>query len=65
MRKSNELYYDKSLPIISDREFDDLKKEIIDLEKRYPYLNNSKSPSNTVGFKPSKNFDKFKEKIKG
>ena len=25
--KHNELYYDKSLPIISDREFDDLKKE--------------------------------------
>ena len=61
--KHNELYYDKSLPIISDREFDDLKKEIIDLEKRYPYLNNSKSPSNTVGFKPSKNFDKFKHKV--
>ena len=61
--KHNKLYYDKSSPVISDRKFDDLKKEIIDLEKKYSYLNNSKSPSNSVGYKPSKNFDKFKHRV--
>ncbi len=61
--KHNKLYYDESSPIISDRKFDDLKKEIIDLEKKYSYLNNSKSPSNSVGYKPSKNFDKFKHRV--
>ena len=61
--KHNKLYYDKSTPIISDGEFDKLKDEILDLEKKYPFLNNPKSPSNSVGFKPSKNFEKFKHKI--
>ena len=34
----------------------------MDLEKNN-FLNNPKSPSNSVGFKPSKNFEKFKHKI--
>ena len=46
--KHNKLYYDKSTPIISDGEFDKLKDEILDLEKKYPFLNNPKSPSNSV-----------------
>ena len=31
-QKHNKLYYDKSAPAISDREFDELKAEIINLE---------------------------------
>ena len=31
--------------------------------KKYSYLDNSKSPSNSVGYKPSKNFDKFKHRV--
>ena len=34
-----------------------VKKEIILLEKKYTFLNNKKSPSKTVGYKPSKNFE--------
>ncbi len=61
--KHNKLYYDKSSPLISDSEFDKLKREILDLEKKNPSLKNNKSPSITVGFKPSKNFKKFKHKV--
>ena len=61
--KHNKLYYDKSFPSIPDSEFDKLKKEILDLEKKYPSLKSNKSPSRTVGFKPSKNFKKFKHKV--
>ncbi len=61
--KHNKLYYDKSSPLIPDSEFDKLKKEILDLEKKNPSLKNNKSPSKTVGFKPSKNFKKFKHKV--
>jgi len=61
--KHNKLYYDKSSPSISDSEFDKLKKEILDLEKKNPSLKSNKSPSRTVGFKPSKNFKKFKHKV--
>ncbi len=62
-QKHNKFYYQNSSPIISDKEFDKLKKEILILEKKYPYLNSKKSPSNTVGYKPSKNFEKFKHKV--
>ena len=61
-QKHNKLYYEKNSPSISDKEFDDIKIEILDLEKKYSYLKSSKSPSNSVGFKPSKNFKKFKHK---
>ncbi len=63
INKHNKLYYDKSSPIIPDREFDNLKIEILDLEKKYPFLNDRRSPSNAVGFRPSKNFEKYKHKV--
>ncbi len=63
-QKHNKLYYDKSTPAISDREFDELKADIINLEKKYSFLRSTKSPSDSVGFKPSKNFEKFKHKVR-
>ena len=62
-QKHNKLYYDKSAPAISDREFDELKADIINLEKKYSFLKSAKSASDSVGFKPSKNFEKFKHKV--
>ncbi len=61
--KHNQLYYDKSSPAISDKEFDKLKAEIVNLEKKYTFLASVKSPSNSVGFKPSKNFEKFRHNV--
>ena len=63
IEKYNEYYYDYSKPIVSDQKFDLLKKDIIDLENKYQYLKNEKSPSKTIGFKPSKNFQKVKHKV--
>ncbi len=63
LQKYNLAYYDKSKPIISDSEYDKLKKEIIDFEKKYSFLKSSNSPSLIVGFKPSKNFKKVKHKV--
>ena len=62
-QKHNKLYYEDSAPILSDREFDILKEEIIKLEKKYKFLDNKLSPSITTGFKPSKNFLKSKHRI--
>ena len=59
----NRNYYDKNKPLISDTEFDKLKIEILNLEKRYKFLKNFYSPSKSVGFKPSKNFKKIKHKV--
>ena len=60
--KHNNLYYEKSRPIISDSDYDNLKNEILKLEKKYNYLKNKDSPSLNVGFKPSKLFDKYEHK---
>jgi DNA ligase (NAD+) len=59
LKKLNEYYYDKSNPKVSDQEYDQLKKEILSLESSYKFLKSKKSPSNVVGFKPSKNFQKI------
>ena len=63
LNKYNQYYYDKSKPIVTDQIYDDLKIEILKIESRYNFLKSKNSPSKTVGFKPSKNFEKFPHKI--
>jgi DNA ligase (NAD+) len=55
----NKNYYDASKPLVSDKEYDELKNSILILESKHPFLNSKKSPSKIVGFKPSKNFQKM------
>ena len=63
IKKYNKHYFDKNSSIISDQEFDLLKKEIIELENKYNFLLDKNSPTKKVGFKPSKNFEKVKHKV--
>ena len=63
VQKYNKNYYDKDKPIVSDQIFDLLKKDIIDLENKYKFLKNEYSPTRSVGFKPSKNFQKVKHRV--
>ena len=62
LKKNNYLYFEKNNPKISDGDFDLLKKEILELEKKYNFLNSKDSPSKILGFKPSKNFNKVSHK---
>ncbi len=62
-QKYNKHYYDLNNPVVNDQVFDKLKSEIIELEKKYKYLDNINSPSNSVGFKPSKVFKKVKHSV--
>ncbi len=59
----NKLYFEKNSPKISDAEFDKLKQEVLNIEKKFPSLKNKYSPSHQVGFKPSKSFDKYTHKV--
>ena len=59
----NNYYYNKSSPIVSDKEYDEIKKNILLLEKKYKFLNSEESPSKIVGHKPSKNFVKVQHKV--
>ncbi len=61
--KHNELYYSKNNPLITDSEYDELKKNIIELEIKYDFLKHKNSPSKNVGFKPSKTFKKQRHKV--
>ena len=58
LTKHNEAYFKHDSPIISDKDYDIIKGEILDLEKKYKYLKNKNSPSRKVGFKPSNKFKK-------
>ena len=63
LNDNNKYYYEKSKPKISDSDFDQLKIEIIELESKYSFLKDPQFTSKSVGFKPSKNFQKVKHKI--
>ena len=62
-KKYNNYYYNKNKPVVSDREFDELKLKITHLEEKYNYLKSADSPKNIVGHKPSKNFKKVFHKV--
>jgi len=63
LEKYNKFYYQNQKPIVSDKQFDKLKTEILELEKKHGF-SDTKSPSVKIGYKPSKKFQKFKHKVK-
>ena len=63
VKKYNKNYYDKNKPIVSDQLFDLLKKDIINLESKYKFLKSEHSPTKSVGYEPSKNFQKVKHRV--
>ena len=62
INKNNYLYFEKNAPKINDADFDQLKIEILELEKKFSFLKSQDSPSKVLGFKPSKNFNKVSHK---
>ncbi|MDC0438920.1 NAD-dependent DNA ligase LigA [Candidatus Pelagibacter sp.] len=63
LNQYNKSYYNESKPLVTDKEYDDFKKDILILENKYLFLNSKSSPSITVGFKPSKNFQKIPHRV--
>ena len=62
-KKLNKFYYEKSQPMVDDSDYDQLKKDILELENKYEYLNSDFSPSKTIGYKPSKTFKKILHRV--
>jgi DNA ligase (NAD+) len=60
LKQHNLNYYNADNPKISDHEFDLLKKEIIQLEKKYNFLKKNESIDKIVGAPPSNKFSKIK-----
>ena len=58
LKKYDKAYFEDDKPLISDKDYDILKQEILEYESKYKYLKNKNSPSQKVGYTPS---DKFKK----
>jgi len=60
IEKYNKSYYDKDSPNTTDQKYDELKKETLELEKKYFFLKKFGSINSKIGFKPSSKFNKIK-----
>ncbi len=60
LKKHNRLYFSYDNPKIPDSEYDKIKKEILDLEKKYDFLKKKSEKSRFVGAPPSSKFKKIK-----
>ena len=63
IQKLNKAYYHKDKPLVSDAEYDKIKKDILDFEKKNPDIVDIDSPSEKVGFAPSEKFSKVKHLV--
>ena len=60
LQSYDKFYYDKDSPVVTDQQYDTLKKEIITLEINNSFLKKYSSVSDRIGFKPSSKFEKIK-----
>ena len=63
IEEHNRRYYEQAAPTISDREYDRLYKELVDLESKFPELVTSDSPTQRVGGKPLKAFEPIEHRV--
>jgi len=63
IEKHNRLYYEEAAPIISDREYDRLYQELLDLETQFPELVSPDSPTQRVAGKPLEAFAQIAHRV--
>ena len=59
----NKKYHQDNNPSISDAEYDELVREAIEIEKKFPDLKKTNSPTDLVGSEPLEGFTKIQHKI--
>ena len=62
LHRHNHNYYVLNAPEISDKEFDDLMRELQDLESQHPEYEDETSPTRRVGSDLNKNFVQVEHK---
>ena len=60
IKKHNKYYHQKDKPLINDAEYDNLKKELVDLERNNSFLKEFGSISESIGAPPLNRFKKIK-----
>ncbi|HYJ05313.1 MAG TPA: NAD-dependent DNA ligase LigA [Chthoniobacterales bacterium] len=63
IEEHNRRYYQEATPTISDREYDALYRELSDLEKQFPALAASDSPTQRVAGEPLKAFAQIAHRV--
>lgn len=63
LHRANYLYYVDARPEITDREYDRLMQELLDLEKAHPELITPDSPSQRVGGQPLEGFEQVRHAV--
>ena len=58
--KFNKAYFEKDNPIVTDEKFDELKKELLNMAKKNPFLKEIKNIDEIIGSSPSNKFKKVK-----
>jgi DNA ligase (NAD+) len=63
IKKLNKNYFIDDSPLITDSAYDKIKSEIVELEKKFPYLKKLNSINNIVGAKLTNRFKKIKHLV--
>jgi DNA ligase (NAD+) len=63
IEEHNRRYYEEAAPTISDRDYDRLYRELLDLEARFPQLETPESPTHRVGGGPLKAFSQITHRV--
>ena len=63
LEEANHRYYVLDQPTISDAEYDDKMRELLDLEERWPQLRDPASPTQRVGAPPLETFKKVRHDL--
>ncbi len=63
IRKADEAYYQNDAPVMTDGEYDTLRRELEELEKDHPQLITKDSPTQTLGAAPSRGFQKVRHAV--
>jgi DNA ligase (NAD+) len=63
IKEHDRYYYEEAAPVISDRDYDRLYRELVDLEARFPQLVAPDSPTQRVGGKPLEAFAQIRHRL--
>ena len=64
LKKANSAYHGIDSPIMTDAEFDFLKKRNLEIELKFPQYKKPDSPTEKIGYLPSETFSKIKHSKK-
>lgn len=63
LNEASDSYYNKGISLMTDKDYDIMFKELIDLENEFPELVLKDSPTNKVGFASKSTFEKVKHTV--